>query len=43
MAPVLIMPGENELESLAWGALRILKGEEKAHTYREPRKPRIKY
>lgn len=43
MAPVLIMPGENELESLAWGALRILKGEEKAHTYREQRKPRIKY
>ena len=27
IAPVLVMPGENELESLAAGALRILKGE----------------
>jgi butyrate kinase len=27
-APVLLMPGENELESLALGALRILRGEE---------------
>lgn len=28
IAPVYIMPGENELESLAYGALRVLKGEE---------------
>lgn len=30
LAPVHILAGENELESLAFGALRILKGEEKA-------------
>lgn len=28
IAPIIIVPGENELESLAFGALRILKGEE---------------
>ena len=28
IAPVIIVPGENELESLAFGALRILRGEE---------------
>ncbi len=43
MAPVVIMPGENELESLALGALRILKGEEEVHIYKEPEKPKIKY
>lgn len=32
---VIIMPGENELESLAAGALRILKGEEEAEVYRD--------
>ncbi|MGL5436248.1 MAG: butyrate kinase [Lachnospiraceae bacterium] len=36
IAPVKIMPGENELESLASGALRILKGEEVAEAYCEP-------
>jgi len=35
IAPVNITPGENELESLALGALRILQGEEQAHEYRE--------
>lgn len=35
IAPVEIMPGENELESLALGALRVLKGEEKARDYVE--------
>jgi len=35
IAPIRIMPGENELESLAAGALRILKGEETAESYRE--------
>ena len=30
IAPVVIMPGENEMESLTLGALRILRGEEKA-------------
>ncbi len=35
IAPVLLMPGENELESLAVGAFRILEGEEAAEVYRE--------
>lgn len=33
IAPVQIVPGENELKSLALGALRVLKGEEEAHIY----------
>jgi len=33
IAPVEILPGENELESLALGVLRVLKGEEKANVY----------
>lgn len=33
IAPVVIVPGENELESLAMGALRVLKGEETAREY----------
>ncbi|SHK31437.1 butyrate kinase [Paramaledivibacter caminithermalis] len=33
IAPVEIVPGENELESLALGTLRVLKGEEKAREY----------
>jgi butyrate kinase len=33
IAPVLLYPGEKELESLAFGALRILRGEEKARVY----------
>jgi butyrate kinase len=33
IAPVEIIPGENELESLAHGALRVLRGEEQAYTY----------
>lgn len=35
IAPIEIMPGENEMESLALGALRILKGEEMAREYTE--------
>ncbi len=31
--PILVYPGENELESLALGALRVLAGEEKAKMY----------
>lgn len=30
---ILVFPGENELESLALGALRVLRGEEKARIY----------
>lgn len=37
LAPVQILPGENELESLAFGALRILKGEEEAISYKDER------
>lgn len=33
LAPVVVMPGEEELESLALGALRVLRGEEQARTY----------
>ncbi|MBP2652812.1 MAG: butyrate kinase [Firmicutes bacterium] len=33
IAPVTIYPGENELESLALGGLRVLRGEEEAHEY----------
>jgi butyrate kinase len=33
IAPVVIMPGENELEALAHGALRVLNGTEDARLY----------
>lgn len=32
-APVEVMPGEDEMEALTFGTLRILKGEEKAKEY----------
>ncbi|BEP29581.1 butyrate kinase [Helicovermis profundi] len=35
IAPVVIVPGENELESLAYGALRVLLGEEEDREYTE--------
>lgn len=35
IAPVEIMPGENEMESLSLGTLRVLKGEEEAKEYTE--------
>ncbi len=35
IAPVEIMPGEKELESLAYGTLRVLNGEEEAKEYKE--------
>jgi butyrate kinase len=34
IASVLLIPGEKEMESLALGALRVLRGEEPAKTYR---------
>jgi len=34
VAPIVRMPGENEMEALALGGLRILSGQENAHTYR---------
>jgi butyrate kinase len=33
LAPVLVYPGEDEMKSLAEGALRILRGEEQAQEY----------
>lgn len=35
IAPVEIMEGENEMESLAYGILRVLRGEEEAREYTE--------
>lgn len=34
IAPVAVMPGENEMEALALGGLRLLKGEEKAKEFK---------
>ncbi|HIE06265.1 MAG TPA: hypothetical protein EYP58_05635 [bacterium (Candidatus Stahlbacteria)] len=33
IAPVLVYPGENEMEALALGALRVLRDEEKPKNY----------
>lgn len=33
LAPVDVLPGDNELRSLALGCLRVLRGDEDAHTY----------
>lgn len=33
IAPVEVIPGENELESLSLGALRVLRGEEQVYEY----------
>ncbi len=35
IAPVEVLAGENELEALAFGGLRVLKGEEEARIYKE--------
>lgn len=35
IAPVSVLPGENEMESLALGALRVLNGEEASHQFDE--------
>ena len=36
IAPVTVMPGENEMQSLAEGVLRVLRGEETARTFPDP-------
>lgn len=36
IAPVVVLPGENEMEALAFGALRILNNEEEARIYTLP-------
>lgn len=35
ISKVVVLPGENEMESLAYGVLRVLKGEETAREYAE--------
>ncbi len=35
IAPVEIVPGENEMEALAYGALRVLRGEEEPKKYKD--------
>ncbi len=35
LAPVIVYPGENEMESLALGGLRVLRGEEQAHDFKK--------
>lgn len=37
IAPVTVLAGENEMEALAQGCLRVLRGEEQAHTFTEVR------
>jgi len=34
IAPVVVYPGENEMEALALGGLRVLRGEETAKTFK---------
>jgi len=41
IAPVRVWPGEDELEALALGALRVLRGEEPAHAFVESELPQI--
>lgn len=36
IAPVVVLPGENEMEALAFGGLRLLNGQEEAHIYTLP-------
>ncbi|WP_096201641.1 butyrate kinase [Bacillus sp. FJAT-45350] len=36
LAPVFVQPGEEELEALAFGALRVLSGEEEGNYYQNP-------
>ena len=33
ISKVIIVPGENELEALAMGGLRVLRGEERVHRF----------
>lgn len=36
IAPVVVLPGENEMEALAFGGLRLLSGQETPHIYQLP-------
>ncbi|MDR1706108.1 MAG: hypothetical protein LBS19_15690 [Clostridiales bacterium] len=33
IAPVAVIPGENEMEALASGVLRVLRGQEKCNVF----------
>lgn len=41
IAPVCIWPGEDELEALALGTLRVLRGDEQAHQFVEAELPKV--
>ncbi len=41
IAPVVVLPGEDELRALAEGALRVLRGEERARSYAAERAARV--
>jgi butyrate kinase len=41
VAPVHVFPGEDELRALAEGALRVLRGEERARRYGQERSPEM--
>lgn len=41
IAPVCVLPGENEMEALAQGGLRILSGQEQAQRYHIPEKEEL--
>ena len=41
IAPVAVLPGENEMEALAFGGLRLLKGQEEPHIYTLPEGYRV--
>jgi butyrate kinase len=36
IAPVVVLPGENEMEALAFGGIRLLDGKETANIYTLP-------
>ena len=41
LAPVVVLPGENEMEALANGGLRLLDGIEEIHEYHIPKEKEI--
>ncbi len=41
LAPIVVIPGENEMEALAQGGLRLLSGQEKAKEYHLPERKEL--
>ena len=41
LAPVVVIPGENEMEALAQGGLRLLTGQEQANVYHLPERKEL--